>query len=84
MHALFSTDMDFFKDVNRIGGHAKSKISRIYGIKDNWQISDKFVKQYMWYKELFDSNLRILGQWWKVFVLILEQTTIVLVTAVLP
>ncbi len=47
MHALFSTDMDFFKDVNRIGGHAKSKISRIYGIKDNWQISDKFVKQYM-------------------------------------
>ncbi len=53
MHALFSSDRDFFKEVKKICGHAKSEIPSIDGIKDNGQIADIFAKQY---KELFKSN----------------------------
>ncbi len=53
MHALFSSDRDFFKEVRKICEHAKSEIPSIDGIKDNGQIADKFAKQY---KELFNSN----------------------------
>ncbi len=73
MHALFSGDRDFFKEVSNIRGHAKSEISSINGIKDNGQIADKFAKQY---KELFNGNpsnpeeRRAINA---VFVLILKQ-----------
>ncbi len=46
MHALFSSDRDFFKELSKIRGHAKSEIPSIDGIKDNGQIADKFDKQY--------------------------------------
>ncbi len=45
IHALFSSDRDFFKEIRKIHGHVKSKISSRYGIKDNGQIADKFAKQ---------------------------------------
>ncbi len=53
MHALFSSDSDFFKEVRKMRGHAKSEIPSRDGIKDNGQIADIFAKQY---KELFNSN----------------------------
>ncbi len=53
MHTLFFSVRDFFKEVRKIRGHAKSEIQSIDTIKDNGQIADKFAKQY---KELFNSN----------------------------
>ncbi len=53
MHALFSSDRNFFKGVRKICGHVKSEIPSIDRIKDNTQIADIFAKQY---KELFNSN----------------------------
>ncbi len=53
MHALFSSDRGFFKEVRKICGHVKSEIPSIDNIKNNGHIADKFAKQY---KELFNSN----------------------------
>ncbi len=54
IHALFSNDRDFLKEVRKIHVHVKSEIRNIDGIKDNGKIADKFAKEY---KELFKTNL---------------------------
>ncbi len=53
LEAMLSSDREFFKEVKRLKGFARTETSIIDGLSDGKQIADKFAVQY---KELYNSN----------------------------
>lgn len=53
LQSMCSSDRDFFNEIKRIRGHAKTVSSTIDGLHDNEQIADKFSSKY---QKLYNSN----------------------------